>query len=603
MQSQPQMLSSLEDSAGGGHLDNATCTLPPFTPLVLSPSNDYEAIIESSYNQVVHWSPNLFSLPVGNAASLFVRKLADLLSSYSVKESNFTLKAAMLFPALLLQRPHKNLKPHEHLACLKRRLPLWDTAVGIQELVKEGNHIQRHLPSTPRRFKKKYNNLAKRFSNLMTCGKVKDAIRILSEGEGGGVLKLSDVVTEDGKTALEVLREKHPPGQPPHIDTLIPPDNAESFSNSVFQALDGAAVKRAALRTFGSAGPSGVDAAAWRRWCTCYGLDSVALCNSVASLGRKISTIFVDPAGLSAFTACRLIPLDKKPGVRPIGVAEVCRRIIGKAIIKIVKIDIQESLAACQFCVGFDSGCEAAVHCMSKVYHDNEASLFVDATNAFNSLNRASTLSNVSNICPALAPILINTYRNNGALFVNGTTMTSREGTTQGDPLGMAMYAVGIQPLITHLGKLGLKQVWYADDSAAGGSLEKLKSWWNELCSLGPKFGYYPNDAKTFLVVKQGLVQKSREIFGSTNIKIVEDGVKYLGGVIGCKSFTVSVLKSKVQSWCEQLDILIKIAESEPHAAFSAFTHGISSQWLYFSRVVNVSSLSTDDNSDNSDTT
>ena len=38
--------------------------------------------------------------------------------------------------------------------------------------------------------------------------------------------------------------------------------------------------------------------------------------------------------------ACRLIPLDKKPGLRPIGVGEVLRRIAGKAVMMLFKNDI-----------------------------------------------------------------------------------------------------------------------------------------------------------------------------------------------------------------------------------------------------------------------
>ena len=36
----------------------------------------------------------------------------------------------------------------------------------------------------------------------------------------------------------------------------------------------------------------------------------------------------VDPKGLSAFIAGRHIALDKNPGVRPIGMGEVCKRIL-----------------------------------------------------------------------------------------------------------------------------------------------------------------------------------------------------------------------------------------------------------------------------------
>lgn len=46
-------------------------------------------------------------------------------------------------------------------------------------------------------------------------------------------------------------------------------------------------------------------------------------------------------------------------------------------------------------------------------------------------------------ICPAMAHILINIYRNNSCLFVGGQCSPSEEDTTQGDPLAVAMYANG----------------------------------------------------------------------------------------------------------------------------------------------------------------
>ena len=44
---------------------------------------------------------------------------------------------------------------------------------------------------------------------------------------------------------------------------------------------------------------------------------------------------------VQAPTASRLVALNKCPGVRPIGVGDVSRRIIGKAILSVISEDIQ----------------------------------------------------------------------------------------------------------------------------------------------------------------------------------------------------------------------------------------------------------------------
>ena len=46
-----------------------------------------------------------------------------------------------------------------------------------------------------------------------------------------------------------------------------------------------------------------------------------------------------------------------------------------------------------------------------------------------------------------------------------------QEGTPQGDPLAMCMYALATMPLISKLHESESKQIWYADDSASGGDL------------------------------------------------------------------------------------------------------------------------------------
>ena len=85
--------------------------------------------------------------------------------------------------------------------------------------------------------------------------------------------------------------------------------------------------------------------------------------------------------------ACRLIPLDKCPGVKPIGVGEVPRRILAKAVLRIVGRDVEKAAGPLQVCAG---GCEAAVHAMRRIFHhpDTEGVLLVDATDSVNTINR-----------------------------------------------------------------------------------------------------------------------------------------------------------------------------------------------------------------------
>ena len=108
-------------------------------------------------------------------------------------------------------------------------------------------------------------------------------------------------------------------------------------------------------------------------------------------------------------------------------------------------------------------------------FSETKAIILVDATNAFNSLNRQTTLRNIRHLCPLLSKILINTYREDVRLFIDGETLLSQEGTTQGDPLAMAMYAVAVTLLIHRLKFEATKQVWFADDATAGGKLINLR--------------------------------------------------------------------------------------------------------------------------------
>ena len=113
--------------------------------------------------------------------------------------------------------------------------------------------------------------------------------------------------------------------------------------------------------------------------------------------------------------------------------------------------------------------------------------------------------------------------------------MFSCEGTTQGDPLAMAMYAIALQPLITHLDGFAV-QVWYADDASCAGSVVDVKAWWDEMVVTGGCFGYNVNPRKTWLIVKESQYDVAVEMFKSSSIQITTHGKRHLGAALGHRS-------------------------------------------------------------------
>jgi hypothetical protein len=205
---------------------------------------------------------------------------------------------------------------------------------------------------------------------------------------------------------------------------------------------------------------------------------------------------------------------------------------------QIVKDDIAKSTGPLQTCL--EGGCEAAVHATQEFFSnpDIHGVLLVDASNTFNTLNRKSAIHNIKKICPSVGTVLSNIYQSPIRMFIQGGgEILSQEGTTQGDPLGMAMYALALMPLIRHLhdNLPDVAQVWFADYSTASAKSKLLRRWWDLLLETGPKYGYHPNGKKAFLIVKPKHEEKAAKAFGGTNVNITTHGKRHLGAA--CNQF------------------------------------------------------------------
>ena len=77
----------------------------------------------------------------------------------------------------------------------------------------------------------------------------------------------------------------------------------------------------------------------------------------------------------------------------------------------------------------------------------------------------------------------------------------------------MAMYALSRVPLISAVTTSNVRQTWYADYASAGGKLYQIRSWWDQHELKGPKYGYYVNNSKIWLVVKEEFMSRAEILF------------------------------------------------------------------------------------------
>ena len=147
----------------------------------------------------------------------------------------------------------------------------------------------------------------------------------------------------------------------------------------------------------------------------------------VAQIAERIATEEIDSEFLEPYNACRLIPLDKTPIVKPIIVGDVLRRIIGRSILRCIQNDLK--LLGIPTTMSRSKMWNHAIHSLRngrpkrilRKFEKPEVQdiLLSDAKNAFNSLNRYLALRNIENMCPSIATALKNSYKSPTSLFVN----------------------------------------------------------------------------------------------------------------------------------------------------------------------------------------
>ena len=131
--------------------------------------------------------------------------------------------------------------------------------------LRKGRMIQQRI-SRPFTHNKESLHVCCQFSNCMSEGKTKAALRLLSEQHKGKILHLDDPVDtgNDIERVCDILVDKHPPSIYAHPDSIINVDLPDVHP-ILFESLDVPVIKFAAFHISGAAGPSGLDTISWRR--------------------------------------------------------------------------------------------------------------------------------------------------------------------------------------------------------------------------------------------------------------------------------------------------------------------------------------------------
>ncbi len=128
---------------------------------------------------------------------------------------------------------------------------------------------------------------ARAFNMCVLSGRLRSAVRTLTNRDGGGVLRPDDLCTKTGRPVLEVLQEKHP-------ELRDPPILEGEDSSGVFKTYEGGApavipvtitetmVEKVASQLSGAARLGRTDAVNLRNWLLRFGAESKAFREEMA---------------------------------------------------------------------------------------------------------------------------------------------------------------------------------------------------------------------------------------------------------------------------------------------------------------------------------
>ena len=184
----------------------------------------------------------------------------------------------------------------------------------------------------------------------------------------------------------------------------------------------------------------------------------------------------------------------------------VLRRLIGRLLVHRTSQDpsVHRHFVPHQLAIGTKCGTEAIIHvtglAVDRLERDDMVLLKIDATNAFNAIERQVILDEVVKHVPGIARFVHMLYGSAPRLLFGRYELQSQTGAQQGDPLRMILFTLALHPLLcqiaTHFPDIKLLAS-FADDINAILPLRTASLLLQFLQVHGPCRGFHVNLRKT----------------------------------------------------------------------------------------------------------
>ena len=112
----------------------------------------------------------------------------------------------------------------------------------------------------------------------------------------------------------------------------------------------------------GSAGLLEIDSISMSHWLLKFGGASAKLRKSIAKLVELLANGYPPWAVYRAITWCKLIGLEKCPGVRPVGMGDILWILFCKVLLIVAGKEAIQACGTDQLCSGVESGIEGGIH-------------------------------------------------------------------------------------------------------------------------------------------------------------------------------------------------------------------------------------------------